>query len=412
MRTSDSSIDRAWANIRAAEQRIAWECPFHGFNLASMRMGPDPAAETMRIGKAKGIVTVGFSSDFVAGLTVTQTAAVLKHELHHLVFGHLAHTRSAFPNTLARTIAEEVCANEWIEARDLPGKPILLSQFPELRENQTFEERYKLLSGLRLDQDPRTAGLGDEIARRESDAGTITRSDVARMAEAAVANLGAEKAAKGMAQGMQRAVLNGIGRGTEAGGLSVLVPVAEGKAVIPWAAKLRKFLGMDAGHSQPTYCRPSRRHRSLAGLVPGWETKPRNPRLMMVLDTSGSMDDTLLAEVQREIRAIVPHCEPWLVQCDTQVHEVRRIGAMEMASPLKLHGRGGTDFRPALCPDLIRRIRPAWIVVFTDGQGPAPESPPPCRLAWILCGPRASVPANYGEVIEMGSHNCVRIPQG
>jgi predicted metal-dependent peptidase len=123
---------------------------------------------------------------------------------------------------------------------------------------------------------------------------------------------------------------------------------------------------------------------------------------MIVLDTSGSMTDALLGEVQREIRAMLPYCEAWLVQVDTKVQEVRRLDLSETVRPLQVLGRGGTDFRPALSPALIRKIRPAWILVFTDGHGPAPDVPPPCRLAWVLGGFRPVVPAKYGEVIELG----------
>lgn len=401
MRLADPVLTKAWTNIRAAENRIAWETPFHAENLAAMRMLPEPDARTMRIGKIDGVVTVEFAPEFVAGLSIVQAAAVLKHEIHHLVFGHLAHTPRMYPNTLARTIAEEVCANEWIDSHELPGHPVLLEHFPELGPGQSYVERYRILEGMRLDNDPRAAGLKDEMERRERDDAVVSLGDVARMAEAAATKLGAERAAKGMPADKQRAIMRGLGRGNETGGVAALIPVAKGKSAIPWAAKLRNFLAAEAAFLSPTYSRPSRRHPTLAGLVPGRESKPSNPRLMMVLDTSGSMSDALLAQVQREIVSMLPHCEAWLVQCDTRVHEVRRIDLSEMISPLRVLGRGGTDLRPALSPALIQQIRPAWIVVFTDGQGPVPENPPPCRLAWALGGDNPVVPAGYGEVIDV-----------
>jgi predicted metal-dependent peptidase len=402
MKSSDPVLDKAWNNIRAAEQRIAWETPFHGHNLATMRIVPEPAAKTMRIGRVDGVVAVEFAPVFVASLLIRQAAAVLTHEIHHLIFGHLGHSRALYPNTMARTIAEEVSVNEWIDARDLPGRPVLLEQFPELKPGQSFQERYKILSNMNLREDPRTAGLADELERRERDHETVTTADVVRMAEVAVADLGPEKATKGMPIEKQRAIMQGIGRGSEAGGFASLVPAATGRPVVQWVAKLRRFLGAEAARTEPTYCRPCRRHPEMAGLVPGREAKPSNPRLMIVLDTSGSMTDALLGEVQREIRAMLPYCEAWLVQVDTKVQEVRRLDLSETVRPLQVLGRGGTDFRPALSPALIRKIRPAWILVFTDGHGPAPDVPPPCRLAWVLGGFRPVVPAKYGEVIELG----------
>ena len=399
MRTVDTTTDRAWANFRAAEQRLAWEQPFHAHHLATMRVRPDDTTETMQISRVDGIVTIGFCCEFVAGLTIRQAEAVLKHELNHLVFGHLSHTCAQFPDTVARVIAEEVSANEWIPTADLPGNPVLLEQFPELSPGQTFEERYRILRRMDLRNDPRTACLDQEVARRQSARVTITLADVARMVSAATTDLGALKAAKGMPAGKQKAILAGIGRGNELGGMGALIEASGEAAVVPWVRMLRRFLSTQSEGTRPTYCRPSRRHRDLAGLVPGWESKPANPRVMLVLDTSGSMTDSVLSLVQREIRALVPHSEVWMVQCDTRVHEIRRLSVSDMATPLRVHGRGGTDFRPALAPEVVGKIRPAWILVFTDGHGPAPEQKPPCKLAWVLGGHMPTKPAAYGEAI-------------
>jgi len=361
----------------------------------------DPESKTMRIHKCDGIVTVEFAPDFVSGLSIRQTTAVLAHELNHLAFGHLAHSRDRYPHDLARTISEEVCANEWLDVRDLPGAPVLLAHFPELSPGQSFQERYEILAALPLEDDPRAAGLGEELKRRQQDAGTVSIADVRRMAEAAITDLGHPVATKGIPGEMQRAIMRGIGAGSEAGDFTGLVHAAGGKPTVSWAAKLRRFLG-DGSRIQPTYCRPSRRHPEMVGLVPGSETKPQNPRILLVLDSSGSMSDELLGEVLREIRGILPHSEAWLIQCDTKIHEMRRFDLNEAAKPFQVRGRGGTDFRPALSPTILRKIRPGWIIFFTDGYGPAPETPPPCRIAWVLGGRNPHVPADYGEVIKLG----------
>lgn len=401
MTFDDPILEKAWGNMRAAEMRLAWETPFHGHNLSMMRMGPNASIPTIRIGKVDGVIKVEFSPNFVAALTIRQAAAVLKHEIHHLVFGHLCHSRETHPNSMARTIAEEVSVNEWIDAADLPGHPVLLEHFPELKPGQSFEERYRILSALNLNGDPRVAGLEDEAEIRESGSPSITTSDLTRMAGAAVADLGMEKATKGLPCGKQQAIMQGINHGAEAGGLSTLVQAASGKSVVPWAAKLRRFLGADSGKVVPTYSRPSRRHPSLAGLVPGRESKPQNPRVMLAMDSSGSMTDSVLAEIHREIMEIIPHAEVWLIQFDTIIQEVRRLAPSDLTKPLVVRGRGGTDFRPPLSRNLIQRIKPAWLIVFTDGHGPAPVEPPPCRLAWVLGGFRPQVPASYGEVIPL-----------
>ena len=151
---------------------------------------------------------------------------------------------------------------------------------------------------------------------------------------------------------------------------------------IPWepllAGAVRRAVGWAAGRGGFTYSRPSRRASTTPGIVLPGQRRPL-PRLSIVIDTSGSVDDKLLAralgEVDGAITAIgVPGSNVTVYSVDAAVHTVARV---RRAQDLKLIGAGGTDLRIGLRAVEHERPRPDVIIVFTDGDTPWPASPPP-----------------------------------
>ena len=97
----------------------------------------------------------------------------------------------------------------------------------------------------------------------------------------------------------------------------------------------------------------------------------------MVLDTSGSLDDELLAqalgEVDGAIRGTGVRQESVnVVVCDADVQAASRV---KSARQVVLGGGGGTDMRVGIAHAAAMRPRPQIIVVLTDGYTPWPERP-------------------------------------
>jgi hypothetical protein len=146
-----------------------------------------------------------------------------------------------------------------------------------------------------------------------------------------------------------------------------------------------------------------------AGRLP-WEpgrTSARSvPRLVVVVDVSGSIDDALLARFGRELHAVVRRLEARLVVVigDDRVREVRvhEPGRSDFdglqATPFA--GGGGTDFAPLLAE--AARHRPDLAVVLTDLDGPA-GAPPPFPVLWAL--PPAAAAARplapFGQILSL-----------
>lgn len=147
---------------------------------------------------------------------------------------------------------------------------------------------------------------------------------------------------------------------------------------LPWptllAQAVRRGVGWTSGRTHTTYTRPNRRAASTPGVaMPGWR-RPQ-PQVACVVDTSGSVDDVLLARAMSEVDGALRQLGAAVdvLACDAAVHAVRRV---RKASEATLVGGGGTDLRVALAAVERLRPRPTLTVVFTDGWTPWPETPP------------------------------------
>lgn len=169
---------------------------------------------------------------------------------------------------------------------------------------------------------------------------------------------------------------------------------------LPWeyllAQAARRGVGWTSGHTHTTWTRPNRRASSTPGVLrPGWR-RPA-PVVACIVDTSGSVDDALLAramsEVDGALRALgIAGADVTVLACDAAVHTVQRL---RKASDAALVGGGGTDLRVALTAIDQLRPRPTLAVVFTDGYTPWPDQPPPgCAVvvALLLRGNEISPP--------------------
>jgi len=151
--------------------------------------------------------------------------------------------------------------------------------------------------------------------------------------------------------------------------------------VVPWptvlAASVRRAAAWANGHADYSYGRRSRRqYVSPRVIFPGMQ-RPL-PNVVVVIDTSASMDDCLLAQALGEIEGAlaglgVARGEVSVVTCDAAVQGVARV---RHARDIHLGGGGGTDLRHGMDAATKLSPRPDVLIVLTDGDTPWPESQP------------------------------------
>ncbi len=177
----------------------------------------------------------------------------------------------------------------------------------------------------------------------------------------------------------------------------------------PWQQVLRTQLAraltprLDVAWSRPARSYIANQGRNAAGhrmpWEPGFSMARRVPRLAVVVDVSGSIDDALMARFAREIDAITRRLEAGLVLVigDDRVREVLHCKPGHSGlGALTFPGGGGTDFTPLL--QEADAHHPDIGVVLTDLDGPA-RFQPRWPVVWAVTETHAHAVAPFGRVL-------------
>ncbi len=105
------------------------------------------------------------------------------------------------------------------------------------------------------------------------------------------------------------------------------------------------------------------------------------PETEIVLDTSGSIDETLLRNFLRECKNILQHSRLKVGCFDTEFYGFYEIRREEDIENMEFQGGGGTDFNTAV-KAFTRRVENK--IIFTDGKAEMPDMP--MDAIWIVFG--------------------------
>lgn len=401
--------------------------PFYAHVLAGMPREVTERVRTAAVAWNGQQVRLLVNPDFFQkSLTASQRVAVIKHEVLHVVFRHLFRGSDRDPEI--ENLAADLVVNQLVPPWPLPKGVVLLNSFPELKlqPNQTLEQYYALLIKLYREMqrhgytrsvegvagEPSTgssdqslskkgkskagngktgpsAGIPDWARKTSAPQSAVTMDgflgDHSRGDHAPWANGGD---ALGAAAG-RYAVGSVLIRSRErtpphqwgsmpASLLSELALIlAERQPKIDWKRTVRIFCA-SSGRTKlkTTVKRVSKRY----GTRPGIKVQ-RMQRLLVAVDTSGSIDQNMLecffAEIHGAWRA---GATVTVVECDA---EVQRSYEYLGKTPTTVQGGGGTAFEPVF---VWMREQQSFdgCLYLTDGCGPAPETRPPCKLLWVV----------------------------
>lgn len=324
---------------------------------------------------------------WLAVAEVSDVGAQLAHMVWHLLSQHTERARSigvdrstaadwatAADCALAATLAaDQVQPREFRRPGDLPAKPGL-----------SAEQYFAVLSGLPprpIDSDPNPSdqhlderdgcGSGADGIERvfelgpARDVGVVTEFEAREIRRRVAIDYRTRARRRGHAAGDAMRWVQ-----------QVLEPTVSWQLLL--ASAVRSAFGWAAGRGHYTYARPSRRASSVPRVVLPGQQRPV-PRVSIVVDTSGSVDDRMLSRALGEVDAViatlgVPGSHVTLYSVDAAVHTAQRV---RRARDARLVGAGGTDLRVGLRAIETERPRPDVVIVFTDGDTPWPATPPP-----------------------------------
>jgi predicted metal-dependent peptidase len=156
---------------------------------------------------------------------------------------------------------------------------------------------------------------------------------------------------------------------------------------ISWSRPARSYIA-NQGRGGP--------HRRLPW-EPGFSGTKSVPRLIVIVDVSGSIEDALMEQFAREIEAITRRTEAslTLIIGDDRVQQVTLFEpGRSSLREIKFSGGGGTDFTPLL--EEAELHRPDIAVVLTDLDGPA-RFRPRWPVIWAVPEAHQSAQAPFGR---------------
>ncbi len=171
---------------------------------------------------------------------------------------------------------------------------------------------------------------------------------------------------------------------------------------ITWERIFKKYVGTIPAGKRKTKARLNRRQPNRFDLM--GTVNDKIIKVVVCIDTSGSMSDAMISEVMSEIFAILSkrRKEVTVIECDMDIQDVYVVSSPREIR-YKVHGRGGTSFIPAIeYVNSQKYFRDALLVYFTDGYGDTTiPKPLVSRLLWVVFGSKSnlSVRHPYGDVV-------------
>lgn len=314
--------------------------------------------------------------------TVQECAAVLIHEVHHLLRRHAERADDLkVPNHLQDqwNIAADLAINDDLVAQDLPLPDPLLPTHFEFPDGKSEELYFNELQKLDDPNSRCACGSGSGGAAHDE------------LDEAAADSLGPTDLAR-----IRADVLDKMRRSAK-GSPNLRTALMSRPPAAPWQNLLRRLLRPKlsvSGDRRSTWDRPNRRHDSTF-LFPGSNRRAAN--VGIVFDTSASMSQDLLNRAASEVAGILRSARIrtlTLVSCD---EEASIPAAIAPTSTLSLVGGGGTDLTFGIHALANLAEPPSVIIVLTDGWTPWPEvAPKDIRLVCAIFDPNARLPTGRG----------------
>jgi predicted metal-dependent peptidase len=359
---------------------------------------------------------------------VEGTAAVIVHELWHLIRDHFDRFSAPLINQDVANIATDLSINPGIRQMGftLPATAIWPIQV-KLADNLTAEQYYEKLmkmdiqytyhleDGTQCDEKGKPLkgkgqGQGEGKEIKISGCGSCSGRPIPHEPEDGDQEGRSANEARRTKIIIAKSIKEHRGRGTMPSELERWAESMLKPPRVRWEEKLaracRAAVAYRPGSGHSTYARVSRRQAGL-GFGPGCPVLPSfratTPRVTLLVDTSGSMSQDDLARVMGEAQGIFKACNASLdvMVCDAAVHGSKKVRSIKEACQM-LKGGGGSDFRPAF--DLLSTKKPRndIVVAATDGDITVPRhAPPGINVIWLLVGGYKHKPCNWGTFIEI-----------
>lgn len=373
-----------------ARIKIVLRYPFFAGLLCRRKIVVTDAVPTAAVSD-KGVVYV--NPEFSEKLTLDQNVFALAHECMHVVFAH--RLRKYGRDHEVWNVACDAVINHMLKACKV-GDPIEgMVYFDWVTNDTTAEEVYDRIY---------REGKGGEGGNSEGDGleGDLT---VETPDDNPTGNAPSESEVKAavqqgkleIASAYQGERLRGAGDGSLG---DIIRAILEEK--VPWFELLEKYM-VARCQTHLSWGRPNKRYLRTAYL-PGKTRQPAMGKVVIGVDTSGSIGDEEIAKFLGHLSLICEQCDPESVDVLYVTDKVEQYEHYDRGEydfePVHNRWNGGTDMREVTrwadehCEDA------EVVVIFTDGFTDVPEEA--CAdVVWVLTTDVHFEPETPGEVIRL-----------
>jgi len=377
-------IDR----IVKARSNLLISQPFFGTLALRLVLEKDTSIDTMSTDGTK----ILFNPDFVDQLDNDELMGVFAHEVLHC--SNLHHLRMEGRDPIVWNEACDYAINRIIleNGFKLPSGALVDAAF----DGMSAEEIYAILPKDKPPGSDPNNGNSDpgrfgDIHEPKSEAGEkLSKSEKRRKeAEWKSATLQAHQTCKSAGK-------------TPAGVERLIKSIKHPK--IDWRRLLHKFIS-ERDTSDYNWSRPNRRFIHQDIYLPSMES-PALGEVVVICDTSGSIRQEQIDQVNAELNGILKTASPSLVtvlHCNVAITKVESFKPTDGTVTLMPVGSGGTDLKPPFEWMKTHGKKPAAIIYFTDlitSRGFPENTPAP--LIWITPNKRkapigTTISLAYGE---------------
>ena len=378
-------------NIDSIKRRLLVKYPFFGSVVANSNFIAEPAIETA----GTDGTTIYYNPNFIESITNEEQTFVFAHEICHIAFNHIF--RSEGKDKELWNIATDSIINAFLKQDGLP----MVEGGVDIPDaiNYDAEEMYKKLLEEKKQQKQQDVGhdthsmwdnaikkkrqeqqsQSQQLDEKQNEEQEKKRNEEIKK----LTELGEKEAFKQnkIARKKQLEELREALASKSHGHGSItnserrnITDIGMSEPLIDWRRLLKEAVKYDVDWSY--------RNAGIEdGVVTAYLEEMPRPETEIVLDTSGSINETLLRNFLRECKNILQTSKVKVGCFDTQFYGFAEIKDVSDIDNLKFYGGGGTDFDAAVNA-FTRKVENK--IIFTDGYANMPSTP--IDAIWIVFG--------------------------
>ncbi len=378
-------------NIDSIKRRLLVKYPFFGSVVANSNFIAEPAIETA----GTDGTTIYYNPNFIESITNEEQTFVFAHEICHIAFNHIF--RSEGKDKELWNIATDSIINAFLKQDGLP----MVEGGVDIPDaiNYDAEEMYKKLLEEKKQQKQQDVGhdthsmwdnaikkkrqeqqsQSQQLDEKQNEEQEKKRNEEIKK----LTELGEKEAFKQnkIARKKQLEELREALASKSHGHGSItnserrnITDIGMSEPLIDWRRLLKEAVKYDVDWSY--------RNAGIEdGVVTAYLEEMPRPETEIVLDTSGSINETLLRNFLRECKNILQTSKVKVGCFDTQFYGFAEIKDVSDIDNLKFYGGGGTDFDAAVNA-FTRKVENK--IIFTDGFANMPSTP--IDAIWIVFG--------------------------